>query len=120
MVPEPGLLVVDVLVFRAGGQDGAPTHVESRSGPSIGLTPAQSRVLDALCRPLIDGSRNDPPATNDEIAAGLHLSVDAVKGHLRMLFQAFGIDDLPPSHKRLRLAHHAIEAGLIGSAPRVR
>ena len=49
----------------------------------------QRQVLVALARPY----KHDEfamPATNQAIADELHLSVDAVKSHLRMLFQRFG------------------------------
>ena len=35
------------------------------------------------------------PATNQQIADELFLSLDAVKMHLRALFHKVGIDDLP-------------------------
>ena len=76
------------------------------------VTPAQRQVLTALCRPLLA----DPsalPAANDDIAAELVLSVDAVKGHLRQLFARFGLTDLPPTHKRIRLAQEAMRQGLV-------
>ena len=56
------------------------------------VSPAQRRVLVALCRPYKDGADFATPATNSEIGAELHLSVDAVKTHLRALFEKFGED----------------------------
>ena len=47
------------------------------------LTPAQLRVLVALCRP------PDGPASNEEIADELTVSIDTVKTHMRALFDAF-------------------------------
>lgn len=41
------------------------------------------------------------------------LSVDAVKAHLRLLFGRFGLTDLPPNQKRLRLAQEALRRGLV-------
>lgn len=104
------------ITFRTGNPEGPATVAESSAGIAGMLTPAQQRVLDALCRPLLDGSGSGVPAGNEEIAAALHLSVDGVKGHLRMLFRTFAVGDLPPSQKRLRLARSAIDAGL--AAPR--
>ena len=60
-------------------------------------------MLVALCRPLKD-SAYAAPATNKDIADEVHLSVDAVKAHLRVLFERFGLDDLPQNQKRARLA----------------
>jgi pSer/pThr/pTyr-binding forkhead associated (FHA) protein len=79
---------------------------------SIPLTDVQRRVLIALCRPLKE-SAYAPPATNREIAEGLVLSVDAVKGHLRVLFQRFGLEELPQNRKRARLAGLALIGGLV-------
>lgn len=50
------------------------------------LTPTQRRVLVALCRPYREGQKFSSPATNQEIASEVFLSVDAVKNHLRTLF----------------------------------
>jgi len=51
-----------------------------------------------------------PPATNRRIAAELCLGIDAVKFHLRSLFAAFGIEDLPHNQKRIRLVAEGIPA----------
>jgi DNA-binding NarL/FixJ family response regulator len=53
------------------------------------------------------------PASNDEIAAELHLSVGAVKMHLRSLFAKFGVEHLRQNEKRLRLATEAIDGGVV-------
>ena len=55
------------------------------------LTPAQRRVLVALCRPLRE-TGVAAPASNREIADELVLSVDTVKGTLSALFERFGLD----------------------------
>ena len=103
-----------VVVFRAppGGTASRPTV--SAVGPHIGelLTPAQRRVLVALCRPFKD-SGYATPASNHRIADELVLSVDTVKGTLRALFEAFGIDDLPQNEKRASLALQALRTGVI-------
>ena len=43
----------------------------------------------------------------------LYLSVDAVKAHLRQLFERLGIDELPQNQKRARLAAVALVDGLV-------
>jgi len=48
-----------------------------------------------------------------EIADALHLSVDAVKAHLRSLFQRFGIEHLPQNQKRSRLVAEAFQRGML-------
>jgi hypothetical protein len=77
------------------------------------LSPAQHRVLVALCRPYKHGSSFARPASNKEIAAELVLSVEAVKTHLRALFAKFSLDDLPQNEKRMRLAEQAFVQGLV-------
>jgi DNA-binding NarL/FixJ family response regulator len=52
------------------------------------------------------------PATNREIADAVGLSVDAVKGHLRVLYARFGLDALPQHEKRVRLAELALQQRL--------
>ena len=70
-------------------------------------------MLVALCRPFKDDDGFAAPATNQQIAAELFLSVDAVKGHLRTLFAKFGVDELPQMQKRLRLAERAFQTGVV-------
>ena len=76
------------------------------------LTEPQRLVLEALCRPHRAGHGYSPPATNQQIAAQLCLSLDAVKTHLRVLYHKFGIEALPQNQKRARLAELAQQLGL--------
>ena len=76
------------------------------------LTDTQRRVLVALCRPYRDGGFATP-ATNQEIADELFLSVDAVKMHLRTLFGKFELGDLPQNQKRAQLAETALQSGTV-------
>ena len=93
-----------------------PTAPESRSGPPRPpLSAGQRRVLEALCRPCLAPGGPHPPASNDQIARELHLSVDAIKAHLRQLFRRFDIEDLPQIQKRTALVRIAIEAGILRS-----
>jgi len=71
------------------------------------LTAAQRRVMVALC------SRSEGPASNEEIAAELHLSIDTVKSHMRALFDAFRLGSAPPYRKRFELVRLAVDAGLV-------
>jgi pSer/pThr/pTyr-binding forkhead associated (FHA) protein len=81
--------------------------------PRSPLSPAQLRVLNALVRPLADRTAATSPASNLEIAQELHLSVAAVKSHIRGLFDRFGVEDLPQNQKRARLADLAVRSGLV-------
>jgi pSer/pThr/pTyr-binding forkhead associated (FHA) protein len=77
------------------------------------LSPAQRRVLVALCRPYKGAPSFATPATNHEIAEELVLSVDAIKTHLRVLFQKFGVEHLPQNQKRARLVERALMSGIV-------
>ncbi|WP_459548959.1 FHA domain-containing protein [Nocardia sp. X0981] len=77
------------------------------------LTESQRGVLIALCRPYKGDAGFAAPASNQQIADELFLSVDAVKTHLRALFTKFGVEDLPQNQKRVRLAALAMRSGLI-------
>jgi hypothetical protein len=77
------------------------------------LTDAQRKVLIALCRPYKSGEQYATPASNNDISREVFLGIDAVKNHLRILFQRFGIADLPQNQKRARLVELAFQWGLV-------
>ncbi len=93
--------------------DVTETEVASEVLNRASLSEAQRRVLLALCRPFKEATGYVTPATNQQIAAELYLSVDAVKTHLRALFAKFGIEDLPQNQKRTRLVELALKSGII-------
>ena len=81
--------------------------------PAPDLTPAQRRVLVALCRPLPE---RGVVATNREIADELVVALDTVKGSLSRLFELFDIGaDVPQNQKRALLARRALHTGVIGA-----
>lgn len=92
----------------AGISTGTRTRVPDRAAPAVTLTPAQRRVLEALCRPLA-GSGYAAPASNRQIADELVVSVDTVKGTLSALFELFGLAGLPQNQKRAALAAEGLE-----------
>jgi len=100
--------------FRSPSEGSASRATVTALGPHIGelLTPAQRRVLIALCRPFKD-SAYATPAPNQQIADELVVSVDAVKSTLRALFEVFGVDELPQNQKRASLALQALRSGVI-------
>jgi hypothetical protein len=101
-------------IFREPGRVRARETVTAPDAPPVEqVTEAQRKILIALCRPFRDGSPYVIPATNQQIADEVFLSVDAVKGHLRTLFDRFGVGDLPQNQKRARLAELALRGGLI-------
>jgi pSer/pThr/pTyr-binding forkhead associated (FHA) protein len=102
-----------VVLYRHPGEGESGTTGSVPAGAaSIPLTPTQRKVLIALCRP-VNESAFATPATNREIAEEVFLSVDAVKAHLRGLFERFGLEGLPQNQKRARLAASALVTGLL-------
>jgi pSer/pThr/pTyr-binding forkhead associated (FHA) protein len=103
-----------VLAFRQPAADRRQSTMISSASPlTLELSPAQRRVLVALCRPYSQGEEFARPATNQDIAQELTLTVAAVKTHLRTLFVRFGLDGLPQNEKRARLAQDALRAGIV-------
>jgi pSer/pThr/pTyr-binding forkhead associated (FHA) protein len=102
------------VVFRAPTRGHSSMTAVGDSLPTAEtLSPAQRRVLVALCRPYKGSSPYATPATNQEIADSLVLSVDAIKTHLRVLFQKFGVEQLPQNQKRARLVERALVSGVV-------
>jgi DNA-binding NarL/FixJ family response regulator len=77
------------------------------------LTPTQRSVLVALCRPYRDGSPFATPASNQQIADEISLSVPRVKAHLHDLFERFAVGDLPHNAKRAKLVELAFRSGAV-------
>jgi pSer/pThr/pTyr-binding forkhead associated (FHA) protein len=101
------------LTYRLPNPSGASTRTAIDVPAVPDLTPAQSRVLVSLCRPLFHSKGPAVTASNPAIAAELVLSTEAVKTHMRTLFAKFGVEDLPQNEKRARLAEMAMNAGLV-------
>jgi hypothetical protein len=98
---------------RPDAEDSADHTVVAGEPVALADIPAtQRQVLVALARPY-KHAEFPTPATNQDIAAELHLSVDAVKAHLRSLFQRFGIESLPQNQKRSRLVAEAFQRGVL-------
>jgi pSer/pThr/pTyr-binding forkhead associated (FHA) protein len=100
-----------LIVFVAGPAAARTTVTTRRTAPPQ-LSPAQNRVLAALCRPTLDGPFA-APASNREIADELVLSVETVKTHMHTLFERFEIADVPQNRKRAELVHRAFERGAV-------
>jgi pSer/pThr/pTyr-binding forkhead associated (FHA) protein len=105
-----------VIAFCAPADGESKITMRETELPNVGdLTDMQRQVLVALCRPFKDATGFATPATNQDIAGEVYLSVDAVKSHLRSLFGIFGVAHLPQNEKRLRLAERALETGVVSS-----
>jgi pSer/pThr/pTyr-binding forkhead associated (FHA) protein len=104
-----------VIVFRCGDPVAAQTTATTQDLAPPMLTPAQGRVLRALCGP--DGAgRFTGPHSNREIAEELYLGVETVKSHLHVMFELFGLTALPQNRKRGELMRRAVEAGVVRHA----
>jgi pSer/pThr/pTyr-binding forkhead associated (FHA) protein len=101
-----------VIVFRSPTGRESLRTATSREHAMPTITHAQRRVLIALCRPYADSSFA-VPASNKQIADELVLGVETVKTHMRALFDAFAVGDVPQHRKRAALAQHALETGLV-------
>lgn len=101
------------ILFRSPPHEVEETIPAVRESKIVELSPAQRRVLIALCRPFRDDDGFATPASNQQIADELVLSVEAVKTHLRALFEKFGVGDLPRQAKRAELVKRAFQLGAI-------
>jgi pSer/pThr/pTyr-binding forkhead associated (FHA) protein len=103
-----------VVVYRRPGEDAPEATVAAgEMAAAATVSPAQRKVLLALCRPYKAGERFATPATNQQIGDELHLSVDAVKTHMRALFEKLGVGDLPQNRKRVALVEQALQTGIV-------
>lgn len=101
-----------VIVFRSPAVAGSVTTVKSDARVRPEVSEAQRRVLVALCRPY--GEREFAiPASNRQIANELVIGLETVKSHMRALFDAFALGDMPQHHKRAALAQRALQTGLV-------
>jgi pSer/pThr/pTyr-binding forkhead associated (FHA) protein len=103
-----------VVVYRRPGED-APeaTAIAGELPAAATISPAQRKVLLALCRPYKDGDSFATPATNQQIGEELHLGVDAVKTHMRALFEKLEVGDIPQNQKRVALVERALQSGIV-------
>lgn len=102
-----------LLIFHDAAPDAVLATNTSESQVAAAITPMQRKVLMALCRPYKQGGSYSTPASNAEIAAELVLSVDAVKTHMRGLFERFTVGDLPQNQKRARVVELAFRTGMV-------
>jgi pSer/pThr/pTyr-binding forkhead associated (FHA) protein len=103
-----------VVVYRRPGEDAPEATVAAGQVPAAAtVSPAQRKVLLALCRPYKEGDSFATPATNQQIGEELHLSVDAVKTHMRALFEKLGVGDIPQNQKRVALVERALQTGIV-------
>ena len=101
-------------VYRRPGEDAPEATAVAGDVPAAAtISPAQRKVLVALCRPYKDGDSFATPATNQQIGDELHLGVDAVKTHMRALFEKLAVGDVPQNQKRVALVERALQTGIV-------
>jgi pSer/pThr/pTyr-binding forkhead associated (FHA) protein len=99
------------LIFHAAGHDDLRRTTPALDRVVPNPTESQRKVLLELCRPALE--RGAGAASNREIAETLFVSVETVKTHMRALFDAFEVGDVPQYHKRTELVRRALETGLV-------
>lgn len=103
------------LVYRFPAENGRVATRIAGDQPRIEVTPAQLKVLVELCRPAFE-SRSDLPASNQDVADALFLSVETVKTHIRDLYSAFSLDQAEPRAKRSLLVNRAQQLGVVSAS----
>ncbi len=84
------------------------------SQPAVSLSTTQRRVLAALCRPCRNPSTPADPATDQQIADELVLSVREVGTHVKVLCAKLAIEGSPSGEMaRRQLVDRALSAGLL-------
>lgn len=103
-----------IVHYRRPGEGTPEATVAASEVPAAAtISPGQRRVLVALCRPFKNEVAFATPPTNQAIAEELHLSVDAVKTHMRALFEKLEVEDLPQNRKRVALVERALQSGAV-------
>lgn len=100
------------IAFCAPGEIQTTTILDD-SG-SLAISPAQRRVLIALCTPFLESGSLSPP-TNAELAQTLSVSAEAVKSHLSALFDAFSLERSGTRNKRSELIERAVRMGIVSA-----
>jgi hypothetical protein len=101
------------IIFREPVIKTGDSTVSSRDlAPVLPPSPMQRKILIALCRP-VQASDTATPATNRQISEEVHLTVDAVKAHLRVLFERYGLGELPQNEKRAQLVATVLVSGVL-------
>jgi pSer/pThr/pTyr-binding forkhead associated (FHA) protein len=91
--------------------DDAPA--EKPAAAAVALSSTQRRVVQALCRPYTGRSGFASPATDEQIAEELVVSVHEVRTHLAVLCAKLGVVGRTQNETRVALAEKAFSAGLV-------
>ncbi len=99
------------LIFRSDAHEQSDATIDSAEEPPK-MTPREHDVLVALCRPLMTSQSFAQPATIQEMASELVVSIGAIKFHLSNLFDKFGIPETGHA-RRGQLANEAVRRGAV-------
>lgn len=102
-----------LVTFRSPKPEQRGVAKAAGAADTVHLSTTQRRVLEALCRPYKGRGGFASPATDEQIAEELFLSVGAVKAHLNVLYAKLGVAELPRNETRVRLVERALSAGLV-------
>jgi pSer/pThr/pTyr-binding forkhead associated (FHA) protein len=104
------------VTFRSPQPEQAAMAPAAPDAAAVSLSSSQRRVLTSLCRSYAPGSGFASPASDQQIAEELFLSVVAVRTHIRVLCAKLGVEQLPVNETRVRLVERAFSAGLISES----
>jgi predicted component of type VI protein secretion system len=79
--------------------------------PRVPITAGEQAVLRELCRPALE--RDGPPASNQQVADALTLSVEGVRSHLKSMYGKFELARGTPGQRRIALVRRAIGDGYV-------
>jgi hypothetical protein len=102
-----------LIAFCAAAGPVPSTALAGDDAAGVAISPAQRRVLVALCRPLLAGGAYAAPPGNAQLAEDLYLSVNSIKSHVKALIDAFGLQDVPQGEKRAALVARAVQLGVV-------
>jgi hypothetical protein len=101
------------VTFRSPKHEQRGVAEAAQTPDTVRLSTTQRRVLAALCRPYKGRRGFASPATDEQIAEELVISVGAVRAHVKVLYAKLGLDEVPQNETRVRLVERALTAGLI-------
>jgi DNA-binding NarL/FixJ family response regulator len=101
------------VIFRLPAREQPGTAGAPERSVAATLSTSQRRVLVALSRPCKDRAGSASPATDQQIAEELVVSVSAVRAHLGVLYAKLGVEARSEEEARVRLVELAFAAGLV-------
>ena len=105
---------VTQILFCDPSADAGETPQVASAAAVAAVSPAQHRVLVALCGPFLGVAEpGATPPSNAELAATLNVSTEAVRSQLKALFRIFEVPDLPQNRKRAELARRVLASGVV-------